>query len=75
MKHRHRRVQLSIDLNEMISCGPYILLHAFPLDGAIRFLFIEKYDFYKRLGVATYFYFIFKGKKQNKKEKTFKCDS
>ena len=37
------------------------------------YLFGEKYDFLKRLGVATYFCFIFKGK-QNKKENP-KCDS
>ena len=33
----------------------------------VFYLFGEKYDFYKRLGIVTYFYFIFKGK-QNKKK-------
>ena len=53
---------------------PAFQLDAFLLDGmTCFFLFGEKYDFQKRLGVATYFCFIFKGK-QNKKENP-KCDS
>ena len=51
---------------------------AFPLDNETHFLFIWwKFDFFeKRLGVATYFYFIFEGKnKIRKKKKNPKYDS
>ena len=51
--------------------GPRILLNAFPLNGKTRFFFFiwRKFDFLKRLGVATYFLFYFSREKQNKKEK------
>ena len=40
----------------------------------LAFLFIwRKFDFLKRLGVATSFCFIFLRKKQNKKKKNPKC--
>ena len=50
---------------------PAFRLDAFPLDGETRFfhLFGENLIFRKRLGVATYFCFIFLKGKQNKKEK------
>ena len=53
-------------------CGPCISLDAFPLDGETRYLFLfgKKLIFRKRLGVTTYFCFIFLKEKQNKKEKT-----
>ena len=35
---------------------------------AFFYLFGENYDFYKRLGVATYFCFIFKGKNKIRKK-------
>ena len=56
-------------------CGPRILHYAFLLKGETHFfiLFDEKLIFKKRLGVATYFCFIFKGK-PNKKENP-KCNS
>ena len=44
-----------------ICSNPYFL-HASLLNDETRFLFSEKYDFLKKLGVATYFSFIFKGK-------------
>ena len=48
---------------------------AFPLDDMTRFSFIcENLIFRKRLGIATYFCFIFKG--ENKiRNKNLKCDS
>ena len=51
-------------------------LYVFPLDGVTRFfyLFGENLIFRKRLGVTTYFCFIFFKRKQNKKE-NLKCDS
>ena len=36
----------------------------------VFYLFCENMTYRKKLGVATYFCFIFKGKKQNKKKKT-----
>ena len=52
-------------------CGPRISHDAFPLNGETHFfyLFGEILIFRKRLRVATYFLFILKAKKQNKKEK------
>ena len=35
----------------------------------VFYLFCENMTYRKKLGVATYFCFIFKGKKQNKKKK------
>ena len=50
-------------------CGPRIFNDAFPLDRRDSlFVYLgEKYDFQKRLGVATYFYLFLKGKTSKNK--------
>ena len=59
-------------------CGKWVVdLHfsrAFPLDGETCFIwFGENLIFRKRLGVTTYFYFIFEGKNKIR-NKNPKCD-
>ena len=66
--------KVKINFVFIIMCGPRISLMCFPLDGELDFilkmiLFIRKW-----LRVATYFCFIFKKDKQNKKENP-KCNS
>ena len=55
---------------ELPFCGPRISHDAFPLDGKTYFLFLfgENLIFRKKLGVATYFCFIFEGKNKIRKK-------
>ena len=72
----HNYILKIIHLFLFFTCVDPVFSCAFPLDGVTRFfyLFSEELIFRKKLGVTTYFYFIFEGKNKIRK-KNPKCNS